>query len=348
MHASAARPSPTSATSSRSGRSRTARAIPSRNSGWSSATSTVTRRSLIDCFYHHPGGESTAAAVRRSTGSTSAADRASIARSRRGRGSRMLDRQADTDPRSSRPMPTTSEMLTIDREPGAVRVRRPRTVRRADTAAGHRRRRPPALPPGDRPRARELGDLRGHRSGVGRRHGARAHPPPRARRRAPRRAHARHGRHRRRRRARALRPAVPVVLLSAFDDEQLVAAGLEAGAAAYVDKTADRDVICRDVAEAAAAHETRSPSAVHGSADLGRGRPPGWTPRLTSRRARAAAAGPRGVGQARAGVPDRSRRAHPPPPARQHHGQARSRRPRRGGPHRARTPTSSADVRGRT
>ena len=78
-------------------------------------------------------------------------------------------------------------------------------------------------------------------------------------------------------------PPVPVVLLSAFDDEQLVAAGLEAGAAAYVDKTADRDVICRDVAEAALAHETRSPSAVHGSADIGRGRPPGWTPRLTSR-----------------------------------------------------------------
>ena len=78
-------------------------------------------------------------------------------------------------------------------------------------------------------------------------------------------------------------PAVPVVLLSAFDDEQLVAAGLEAGAAAYVDKTADRDVICRDVAEAARAHETRAPSAVHGSADLARGRPPGWTPRLTSR-----------------------------------------------------------------
>jgi two-component system, NarL family, nitrate/nitrite response regulator NarL len=78
-------------------------------------------------------------------------------------------------------------------------------------------------------------------------------------------------------------PPVPVVLLSAFDDQQLVAAGLEAGAAAYVDKTADRDVICRGVAEAAQAHETRSPVAVHGSADIGRGRPPGWTPRLTSR-----------------------------------------------------------------
>jgi DNA-binding NarL/FixJ family response regulator len=37
------------------------------------------------------------------------------------------------------------------------------------------------------------------------------------------------------------------------------------------------------VAEAALAHEARSPSAVHGSADIGRGRPPGWTPRLTSR-----------------------------------------------------------------
>ena len=49
-------------------------------------------------------------------------------------------------------------------------------------------------------------------------------------------------------------PAVPVVLLSAFDDEPLVAAGLEAGAAAYISKTADRDAICLDVAAAALAH----------------------------------------------------------------------------------------------
>ena len=78
-------------------------------------------------------------------------------------------------------------------------------------------------------------------------------------------------------------PHVPVVLLSAFDDEQLVSAGLEAGAAAYVSKTADRDAICLDVAAAARAHAVRSPSALHGPADL-RPRPgSGWVPRLTSR-----------------------------------------------------------------
>jgi two-component system, NarL family, nitrate/nitrite response regulator NarL len=78
-------------------------------------------------------------------------------------------------------------------------------------------------------------------------------------------------------------PAVPVVLLSAFDDEPLVAAGLEAGAAAYVSKTADRDAICLDVAAAARAQAARSPRAIHGAADLGRDRPRGWTPRLTSK-----------------------------------------------------------------
>jgi two-component system nitrate/nitrite response regulator NarL len=77
-------------------------------------------------------------------------------------------------------------------------------------------------------------------------------------------------------------PAVPVVLLSAFDDEPLVVAGLEAGAAGYVSKTADRDAICLDIAAAARAPEARSPGAIHGSADLTRGRTRGWTPRLTS------------------------------------------------------------------
>ena len=78
-------------------------------------------------------------------------------------------------------------------------------------------------------------------------------------------------------------PPVPVVLLSAFDDEPLVVAGLEAGAAAYITKSTDRDTILRQLADAAGARETRSPSAIHGAADLGRARTPGWTPRLTSR-----------------------------------------------------------------
>ena len=78
-------------------------------------------------------------------------------------------------------------------------------------------------------------------------------------------------------------PLVPVVLLSAFDDEPLVTAGLEAGAAAYITKSTDRDTILRQLADAAGAREARSPSAIHGAADLGRARTPGWTPRLTSR-----------------------------------------------------------------
>ena len=43
------------------------------------------------------------------------------------------------------------------------------------------------------------------------------------------------------------------VSVSAFDDEPLVAAGLEAGAAAYLLKTASRESICLDVAAAARA-----------------------------------------------------------------------------------------------
>ena len=74
---------------------------------------------------------------------------------------------------------------------------------------------------------------------------------------------------------------VPVVLLSAFDDESLVAAGLEAGAAGYITKSADRDAICSEIARAA--RERRSPSAIHGLPDLRGPRLHGWSPRLTSR-----------------------------------------------------------------
>ena len=74
---------------------------------------------------------------------------------------------------------------------------------------------------------------------------------------------------------------VPVVLLSAFDDEPLVAAGLEAGAATYIAKSADRDEICSEIAHAAS--QRRSPRAIHGAPDLGRPRLQGWSPRLTSR-----------------------------------------------------------------
>ena len=74
---------------------------------------------------------------------------------------------------------------------------------------------------------------------------------------------------------------VPVVLLSAFDDAALKSAGLDAGAAAYLTKGADRDAICSEIARAAAEH--RSPSAIHGLPDLHGPRLRGWSPRLTSR-----------------------------------------------------------------
>ncbi len=74
---------------------------------------------------------------------------------------------------------------------------------------------------------------------------------------------------------------VPVVLLSAFDDESLVAAALEAGAAGYITKNADREAICSEIARAA--RERRSPTAIHGLPDLGGPRLRGWSPRLTSR-----------------------------------------------------------------
>jgi two-component system, NarL family, nitrate/nitrite response regulator NarL len=46
-------------------------------------------------------------------------------------------------------------------------------------------------------------------------------------------------------------PDVPVVLLSAFSDEALVSSGLQAGAAAYVTKAADRHKILAAISSAA-------------------------------------------------------------------------------------------------
>ena len=89
---------------------------------------------------------------------------------------------------------------------------------------------------------------------------------------------------------------VPVVLLSAFDDEPLVAAGLEAGAAAYITKSADRDAICLEIAAAARARAARSPERHPRLPDLGRAAPPGLEPaphlpRAPAAPARAAPAG---------------------------------------------------------
>jgi len=74
-------------------------------------------------------------------------------------------------------------------------------------------------------------------------------------------------------------PDVPVVLLSAFSDEPLVRAGLQSGAATYVDKSADRDEILRAVTAAATA--ALAPRALAGASDLQPGNRHHWIPRLT-------------------------------------------------------------------
>ena len=138
-------------------------------------------------------------------------------------------------------------------------------------------------------------------------------------------------------------PPVPVVLLSAFDDEPLVTAGLEAGAAAYITKSTDRDTILRQLADAAGAREARSPSAIHGAADLGRARTPGWTPRLTSREHRLLQLAHAGRDKPELGAPLRNRRADPPAPALERPRQARRRRPHRSAQHRRSRRASSAE-----
>lgn len=74
---------------------------------------------------------------------------------------------------------------------------------------------------------------------------------------------------------------VPVVLLSAFDDDPLITAAIEAGAASYVNKTADRDDILRVIAGAAT--PAQSPVALSGRSGLAPGDRHGWIPRLTLR-----------------------------------------------------------------
>lgn len=61
-------------------------------------------------------------------------------------------------------------------------------------------------------------------------------------------------------------PAVPVVLLSAFGDPALILAGLQAGAATYINKTANRAAIVAAVA--AAADPAKAPGALVGFGNL--------------------------------------------------------------------------------
>ncbi|MGZ4277765.1 MAG: response regulator [Solirubrobacteraceae bacterium] len=103
-------------------------------------------------------------------------------------------------------------------------------------------------------------------------------------------------------------PDVPVVLLSAFSDRQLVDSALQAGAAAYIDKTGDRDAICLQLATIAGSGRALSPRNLSPRDPLAR--PAGcWAPRLTRTEhellqlagkgtSKVAAAGLLGVGEA--------------------------------------------------
>ena len=62
---------------------------------------------------------------------------------------------------------------------------------------------------------------------------------------------------------------MPVVLLSAFDDEPLIRAGLQAGAAAYITKDADREVILSAVRAAAGPHAPHAADRATASAASG-------------------------------------------------------------------------------
>ncbi|WP_187368807.1 response regulator transcription factor [Baekduia soli] len=75
-------------------------------------------------------------------------------------------------------------------------------------------------------------------------------------------------------------PDVPVILLSAFSDRQLVASGLEAGAAAYIDKTEDRDAICLQLATIAASPSLLAPRQLRPTDPMAGGHEH-WMPRLT-------------------------------------------------------------------
>jgi two-component system nitrate/nitrite response regulator NarL len=75
-------------------------------------------------------------------------------------------------------------------------------------------------------------------------------------------------------------PDVPVVLLSAFSDKQLVESGLEAGAAAYIDKAQDRDAICLQLATVASSTPAPAPGRLKPRDPLA-GPAGRWAPRLT-------------------------------------------------------------------
>lgn len=90
-------------------------------------------------------------------------------------------------------------------------------------------------------------------------------------------------------------PDVPVVLLSAFGDGPLIRAGLQAGAAAYITKDADREVILRAVR--AAVDSGRAPHALSEGSDLLSTPRDTWIPRLTGNEHRLLALAYAGLGK---------------------------------------------------
>jgi len=74
-------------------------------------------------------------------------------------------------------------------------------------------------------------------------------------------------------------PDVPVVMLSAFTESQLVESALEAGAAGYLDKGEDRDLLCERLAAIASRRVDLAPRRLSPHELIGRNGQ--WVPRLT-------------------------------------------------------------------
>jgi two-component system nitrate/nitrite response regulator NarL len=74
-------------------------------------------------------------------------------------------------------------------------------------------------------------------------------------------------------------PDVPVVMLSAFTEVQLVESALEAGAAGYLDKGEDRDLLCERLAAIASRRADLAPRRLSPHELIGRNGQ--WVPRLT-------------------------------------------------------------------
>ena len=125
---------------------------------------------------------------------------------------------------------------------------------------------------------------------------------------------------------------VPVVLLSAFGDQSLVLSGLQAGAATYIGKTAEREQIVQAVIDAA--DPSKAPCRLVFAGDLMPGQRNLWMPRPDAAGVPVAATGPVGSVQERDRRADGSRRADGAARALKRHRQDRCRHAGRGPPDR--------------